>query len=138
MRDTHRLAPGLYELVIDEELEAALRALDERLAVEQAHLDDGESHAVLAQHMAGLLRRALASVSGPDRVAGQVALCNRVIRLLAREDPEAVPSDRALLGAARRLLAVWERAPLLTRGAPPRPQTPLSASCLLTGTRIDP
>ena len=50
----------------------------------------------------------------------------------------AVRYGGTLSDEARRLLAVWPREPVVTSRPPERPETPLSVSCLLTGTRIDP
>jgi superfamily II DNA or RNA helicase/HKD family nuclease len=132
------LAHGLYEQVIDRFLGEQLVAAEKESLVQREPLDEGESHAVLAQHLAHYLQHCLAGIRGPDRLAQQVAVCNRVISLLADQQRERTASDRGIPADARRLMAVLPRQPLITPQPLQRPETPLSASCLLTGTRIDP
>lgn len=132
------LTHGLYEQLIDQFLDERLAATDSALDIHQEALDAGESHAVLAQHVARLLRDFLAEMHGPDRLARQIAVCNRVVALLSEQAHERLSLNHTLPDEARRLLAVWPREPVVTPRSPERPETPLSVSCLLTGTRIDP
>lgn len=122
---------GLYERIADEELEAALEALVGQYQAQR--LDEGDSHAVLAEHMAHLLTEVLRRQPSQKRLNHQVELCNRVIRMLGECDTAVEPGAQTLPSDVRRLLSVHGDAP-----APPRPDTPLSATSLLTGTRTDP
>jgi len=131
------LAFGLYERVVDEALRGELRELGESVHVHTAPLDEGESHSVLAQHLGLLIQQVLAGFSGPERVARQIELCNRLVGILSDGQVGREQGQR-LASEARRLLALVPPQPVLDAEAPARPQTPLSVSCLLTGTRVDP
>jgi len=122
---------GLYERIADEGLEAALEALVGGYQAQR--LDEGESHAVLAEHLAQLIAGVLRRQPSDDRLKHQVALCNRLVRVLEEHDKE-LPTEQARLPEdVRRLLAVYGE------GVPPaRPDTPISETSLLTGTRVDP
>ncbi len=122
---------GLYEQIADEGLEAALEALVGRYQAQR--LDEGDSHVVLAEHMAHLLTQVLRRQPAQHRLNHQVELCNRVVRVLSESDAAIQPGARALPSDARRLLSVHGDEPV-----PPRPDTPLSETSLLTGTRTDP
>jgi len=122
---------GLYEQIADQELEAALEALVGRYQAQR--LDEGDSHAVLAEHIAHLLTQVLRRQPAQDRLNHQVELCNRLVRVLGGSDGTVEPGAQTLPGDVRRLLSVHG-----DEAAPPRPDTPLSETSLLTGTRTDP
>lgn len=122
---------GLYERIADEELEAALEALVGHYQAQR--LDDGDSHAVLAEHIAHLLTQVLRRQPSQDRLTHQVELCNRLIRVLGESDSAVQPGAQTLPGDVRRLLSVHGDGSAL-----PRPDSPLSETSLLTGTRTDP
>jgi len=122
---------GLYEQIADQELEAAPEALVGRYQAQR--LDEGDSHAVLAEHIAHLLTQVLRRQPAQDRLQHQVALCNRLVSVLSESDATVEPGAQTLPGDVRRLLSVHGEEP-----APPRPDTPLSETSLLTGTRTDP
>jgi HKD family nuclease len=128
------LHPGLYEQVVDRQLERNLDALPKSSTkVNDDALDPGDSHAVLAEHLRHVVRDVLESVVGEDRVARQVELVNRIIRELETTRP----GDRWVALPPRRLLSVWPNEPL-EDGRRERPDTPLALGSLLAGTRLDP
>jgi len=122
---------GLYERIADDELETALETLVGRYQAER--LEEGESHAVLAEHIAHLLTQVLRRQPAKDRLDNQIDLCNRLIRVLSETDATVKPGAQTLPAEVRRLLSVHG-----DESAPPRPDTPLSETSLLTGTRTDP
>lgn len=121
---------GLYERIIDEALAKELAALD--LAAQREDLDAGDSHTILAEHLTDLIAGALRRLPSSQRVQHQRGLVNRIIELLAEYDPDALHGAH-IPEKMERLLAVY---------APPaepiRPETPISETSLLTGTRLDP
>jgi hypothetical protein len=128
------LHPGLYEQVVDRQLERSLEALAKSSTkVNDDALDPGDSHAVLAVHLWHVVRDVLEGVVGEERVARQVELVNRIIRELETTHP----GDRWLALPPRRLLSVWPYEPL-EDGKRERPDTPLALGSLLGGTRLDP
>ncbi len=128
---------GLYDRVMDSELEAAVSELDRALvAVETQQLDPGDSHTFLARHLYALLLRRLRAFTGDGQLEQQVALCNQIVDLL--DDTGA--ADGHLPGAdeVRRILAVLKRPMPDAPVDVTRPDTPLSIGCLLTGAQRDP
>jgi len=122
---------GLYERIADLGLEAALDAL---VGEYQAQgLDEGESHTVLAEHLGHLISQVLRRQPSADRLKHQVALCNRLVQVLEDHDKGTLADQARLPDNVRRLLAVYPDG-----AAPARPDTPLSETSLLTGTRVDP
>jgi superfamily II DNA or RNA helicase len=132
------LLQGLYEQVIDRCLRKQLDALDAHAVVESDHLDDGDSHSVLARHLSVVLSRALDGIHGADRLAKQIDVCNKIIGLLAENHADIVSFEQLLSEEGKRLLAILKWTPPVQNKSHGRPDTPLSVSCLLTGTRIDP
>ncbi len=129
------LPPGLYEQVVDQLLDRRLAgSRGSFLVVNDEEIDDGDSYAVLADHLRRVFREALDGVTGEDRLARQIELVNRLLQELEATDPEG---NRLLSTPPRRLLGVWPRESL-GGGMPERPDTPLALGCLLAGTRLDP
>ncbi len=131
---------GLYDLVIDRRLDQQLERVDhDRVAVQRAKLDPGDSHAFLAQHLLGLLAASLRSVDGEQRLERQIELCNRIVELLAEQAPKAqLGKEQAIAVRAERLLAILDKPQIDREAAVERPDSPLAMACLLTGTRLDP
>ncbi|MEO6906771.1 MAG: DUF3427 domain-containing protein, partial [Abditibacteriaceae bacterium] len=123
----------LYEIVIDQLLDQKLAQLGTGLVADKEALDREESPQALAQYLQHTLGETLAKIQGTDRLKQQVDICNRVLCILNEVSPTI---ERATIAEdAQRLLSVSRTnntAPL------PRPDTPLSISSLLTGTRLDP
>ena len=133
--DRGPLPPGLYEEVVDRGVDRRIGELAGRGCYADVEpLDEGDSHAVLADHIRRLAREALDGLTGDDRVGRQARLCDRA-------DPAPVrgaeTEERLLVHPARRLLGVWPGGPDGPR-RPERPDTPLALGCLLAGTRLDP
>jgi len=132
-----KLAPGLYEHLIDTFLEEGLaEAARDDLKAQLRELDLGDSHTYLAQYLAAIIRKALGSISGVDGLNRQIELANRIIFLLAESAPASFEVANAKLLRAELLLAIFE--PPFEEPPFERPDTPLSSSCLMTGTRLDP
>ncbi len=122
-------APGLYEKVIDEELNELLRHHPDLKPVLRT-LDDEASPHTYAQLVAQLVQQAL-RMSPPGNRLG---LVNRLIELLSATDGLEFLQRKRLLTADRNLLTQLSSA----GDALPRPETPLSVSSLLTGQGADP
>ena len=132
-----KLSEGLYEQLIDTLVDESINeAASDNLRVELRALDPGDSHAYLAQYLGIKIRNAFASVLGTNRLERQIDLANKIIALLAEDLPQNLEIDRAKLLRAELLLAIF-KSPSETSPFE-RPDTPLSTSCLMTGTRLDP
>src|SRR5690606_18629970 len=121
---------GLYERIIDEALANELAALD--LVAQREDLDAGDSHTILAEHLTDLIAGALRRLPSSQRVQHQRELINGIIELLAEYDPDALHGAH-IPEKMERLLAVYA-----LPAEPIRPETPISETSLLTGTRLDP
>jgi superfamily II DNA or RNA helicase len=127
-----KLVPGLYESLINVFIDVGItEAASEHLHSETRALDPGDSHAYLAQYLAEHIRKALASFPQSERLERQFELANRILNLLSENSPEAFDKDQARLLRTELLMAL-SPTPLQ------RADTPLSTSCLMTGTRQDP
>lgn len=127
-----RLPIGLYEQIISQAIGIEIVGAQSRnLKAEKRELDDGDSHEYLTQYIAACLSRALRSFPAQARLEKQLDLTNKVIDLLTAQAPEAFDVDNAKVMRAELLLAIFQ-VPI------ERPDTPLSASCLMTGRRQDP
>jgi superfamily II DNA or RNA helicase len=121
---------GLYEKIIDSSIAQELADLAVR--VERQPLDQADSHTLLSEHLAALIASALRRLPAKNRLEHQRELVNQVIGLLAHSDT-ALPAGAILPEKLERLLAVLEEGQTSLR-----PDTPLSVTSLLTGTRVDP
>ncbi len=61
--------------------------------LDDEELDAGDSHAVLADHLRGVVRAALEAVIGEDRLTRQVELVNRILHELEAADSEGESID---------------------------------------------
>ena len=129
------LPAGLYEAVVDRGLDHRVGELKGRgYSADFEPLDEGDSHAVLADHIRRLVREALDGLTGDERIERQASLCDQLILLLI--DGQQT-EESLIVHPARRLLGVWPTGPEGPR-RPERPDTPLALGCLLAGTRLDP
>jgi len=87
---------------------------------------------VLAAYIQHLIARTLQTCSGPNAESQQLDILNRVLRVLAEAEGEAQP---VTLSETHQLMEIRES--ILTPPTP-RPDTPLSHSCLLARTKLDP
>ncbi len=125
------LVPGLYELLIDTRLQDILARLPDGQRLCDA-IDAGERHDALATYLQHVIAGALQACTGQDTEQQQLDILNRVLRVLAEIAGDGQP---IALAQSQRLLELRE-----SELAPPtpRPDTPLSRSCLLARTKLDP
>ncbi len=120
------LPDGLYERVIDRELQEKLEALQRDKEV--GNLDSGDSHIALARHLQSILESVLDAVDKNE----QVDTANHIIELLRSRLPRA----------ARHLTPITPRMLLEVRKKDQssciRPSTGLVSSSLLTGASCEP
>lgn len=133
------LPAGLYDQLLTQGVASALeRARAERWHIDDHPLDPADAHERLAAHVRAELARALRALPAEDRLAAQIALCNRLLDDLAAATGGAAtepgaPLDAAVVAPGRVLRAVSP-----TPEAPPHPTTPLSATTLLTRAAHEP
>lgn len=122
------LTEGLYEHLVTEALDGAIQAVAPRRA-DIATLDKSDLSRVLSRHVAAEMERALRDAK---TVEVQLALAHALLAQLTSLAPKIVSAEATIAEPARLLRAVYRTAAL------PRPETPLSASTLLTRGRTEP
>lgn len=120
---------GLYERLLDEELQSLLLTHPELISIFRS-IDDESTPHIYAQFIGQLLQQALRITNAGARIA----LVNRIIELLSATDGLEYLSRRKLLEVDKKLLTEVSAA----TSSFTRPQTPLSTSMLLTGQGADP
>jgi len=132
------MKPGLYERVIDKHLESLLEAIDKD-RLQRKPLDEGNSHNILAKNLMSVLAQAFERIKGDDKVALQIDLYNRLVDLLKNQGKDLVSDDPHIIEHLKPYLFAVKPEPVAGEVVDiTRPGTPLSSSCLLTGTRADP
>ncbi|WP_193163765.1 DEAD/DEAH box helicase [Microbulbifer hainanensis] len=121
---------GLYEKVIDDVLASELEGLSKY--VQRESLDPADSHIILAQHLGNLIANVLRRLPSQNRLQNQRELVNQIVTVLSQKDKN-LEQGASLPEKLERLMAVADDAKFAVR-----PETPLSETSLLTGTRIDP
>ncbi len=127
------LPPGIYEALLDEGLREALNRYPE-LRVVLSKIDPEEQPARYASFVAKVIEQALRQESDPDT---RLALCNRLIDLIAGSDGRDYLEKRRLVGGQKSVL-LEITPPHFARQGIPRPQTPIVESSLFTGSPHDP
>jgi superfamily II DNA or RNA helicase len=127
-----KLVPGLYETLINQFVQAGIEeAAQVDLRAEAEKLDAADSHTYFSEYLAEHIRKAFVSFPQEERLAKQIHLANTILGVLCEHAPEAFDPTQSRLLRAELLLALSDK-PLQ------RADTPLSLSCLMTGTRQDP
>ena len=127
-----KLIQGLYESLINELIDASItEAVSNQLQIQTRKLDSGDSHTYLAQYLAEHIRKAFISFPQAERLERQLELANRILYVLSESSPDAFDRDHSRILRTELLLMLSDTQIL-------RADTPLSTSCLMTGTRQDP
>ena len=137
------LHPGLYEQVINNQLNSELSEIPEACKA-VAPIDKAEASKVLTQYLADVVQKGLDNVldNGGD-ISAQIALINQIVDLIQSTTHEA---DFAALGVdqrAEQLLALlWESDPRVAAGKTAadmiRPESSIAQSSLFTGATQEP
>lgn len=125
--------PGLYDHLLTTALEHQLQQLSDPNTAVIAEVDPDDAHTAIAQYLEHLLAASLSNVRGPESSERRMRLVGRILDAIAEDLGPEWSRRPTLADPLRRLLAIHAG----TKGYE-RPDTPLSRSALLTGTRIDP
>ena len=126
---TTDLPIGLYERLLDEELQELLDFKPELKAILRSIDDESQPH-IYSRFLLDVLEQALRNEK-PD---GRLALVNRIVQLVSETDGLQYLIKRKLLAKNEQLLLEIQSG----NRKSVRPKTPLSTSMLLTGQRGDP
>ncbi len=129
------MQPGLYEQLVTLALNQELDELADSSLFAIAPIDPEDSHAAIAQFLEHVLSACLATYRGETSAEKQKRLADRIIGTLVAELGEDWAEQWTLTTPLKRLLSIHDAPGILP---PNRPDTPLSRSALLTGTRLDP
>jgi len=133
--DAHVLPAGLYDHLVSDEMARLLGSLPDPRLCSVAEVDSNDAHSAIAQYLEHLISSAFALLRGSDSMTRQRRLVARLLQLLCDELDVDWADRLNLADPVRRLLAIHRD---LASQSSERPDTPLSRTSLLTGTRVDP
>ena len=125
---------GLYEALIDHQLAGQLVDLGLGHVALRGKIDDVDLPLILADHIGRHLAQALRALPADQRRARQLAIANDLVTRIHAVTPDAFAGELTVLEPGEMLHGVGSP----SRPVPPRPQTPLSGSTLLTGNPNEP
>ncbi len=125
---------GLYEALIDQVLARRLAGDVPGLVAQRAKVEDVDLPLILADHVGKHLAQALRALPAYERRARQLAVVNDLVARIQTLAPDAFLGDAGVPEPGEWLHGIGSAA----RPVPPRPQTPLSGSTLLTGSPGEP
>lgn len=88
------LKQGLYEQVINKEIQDQLKALEsEKFIIDKSKIDNEEAKAILSQYIAKVIRKALNYIrdkekEDTDKLLKQIEACNDIINILSEVSNE--------------------------------------------------
>lgn len=129
------LSDGLYEQLITGDLQDEIDSVSNERQLTLSELEPEETHTAVAQYLEDVVTGFLVELRGKDAAERQRRVANKIIDILAQEFQIDSSEYLQLAEPLRRLLAVHG---VRQTDLSERPDTPLSQSALLTGTRLDP
>ncbi|MGI6733272.1 MAG: DUF3427 domain-containing protein [Anaerovoracaceae bacterium] len=137
------LQPGLYEQVINEQLDKELSLIPQvRKAV--MLIERAEASKVLSQYLADIVQKGLDNIldNGGD-ISGQIAFTNKIVETIQQITKENEFANLSVKAKAEQLLAILkDNDPLLILGGTAndivRPETSIAQSSLFTGAIHEP
>lgn len=126
---------GIYEQLLTSAVKKELDQLSDPRFYSLVDVDAEDAHSTVAQFLEHVIAKSLSRLRGSDAGDRQRRLIEQIIGLLKGELDSDELDHISIADPLRRLLAIHStaRADVQTR-----PDTPLSRSALLTGTRVDP
>lgn len=136
------LKPGLYEQVINKEIESelALTAEDQKLSQK---IDTAEASGILTGYISEVIKKSLDKVSDGENVSAQVELINKIVSVLSGETGDDI-EQLAVTEDAEQLIALLSSDdPMVKLGRRKakdivRPETSVAQSSLFTGAVHEP
>jgi superfamily II DNA or RNA helicase/HKD family nuclease len=130
---TRRLPYGIYDALLDKDLQEALDRHPELRSV-LGKIDDEEQPGRYAAFIAGVVEQALREETDPST---RLAFCNRLIEMIAGL-PDRSHLDGRHLVAAQKPLLLEITPPNYAASGVPRPDSPLTQTSLFTGSPREP
>ncbi len=130
------LVPGLYDLPLTEDLRRRIEGEARRFLAATEGLDSGDSHEILARHLADVVRSVLLTIPEEERLAHQLEIVNQLLAALGIV-AEASVAGSELVAPAQRLTAIYEPS-AFREGPPAQPAISVSQSDLLVNATGEP
>lgn len=137
------LSPGLYEQVINQNLQKSLKSTPDSAKL-TSKIDPAESTAVLTQYVSQVLQKALDRLPETDDLEPKITLVNKLVELISSIDTLEDLKDLQVTESAEQLLALLsETDPMFQIGQKKakdlvRPDTSIARSSLFTGAVHEP
>ncbi len=137
------LEPGLYEQVINKQIQSELQGSPEDLKLIEK-IDGAEASEVLARYVSEIVHKALDRISEDDSLSAKVDLVNKVVGLISDDADMDDLKELAVADSAEQLLALLsETDPMYKIGQRKakdivRPETSVAQSSLFTGATHEP
>lgn len=136
------LKPGLYEQVINKEIETELSetSVDQKLSQK---IDAAEASGILTGYISEVIKKSLDRISDGENVSAQVELINKIVNVLSGETGDDI-SELTVTEDAEQLIALLSSDdPMVRIGKKKakdviRPETSISQSSLFTGAVHEP
>ena len=138
---------GLYEQVINSEIQEQLKNLEEeKFIIDKSKIDNAEAKVILSQYISKVIRKALNYIrdkekEDSDKLLKQIEACNNIINILSKVSNEddikryEIDKNGEILNA---LYSKVNNKKALKKEKIVRPITPLSQSSLFTGASLEP
>lgn len=130
--------PGLYETLITEALDCALREVDRSLVVHKDTLRAPEAPDRISLHVARLVARAISSLDEKGRTTQGLSLAKRLIEEIQAAIPKADVRPDQVIQSGEVLRAISRRLPDGTAESISAPLIPLLDTTLLTNAPGEP
>ncbi|WP_050008415.1 DEAD/DEAH box helicase family protein [Butyrivibrio sp. WCE2006] len=137
------LEPGLYEQVINKQIQSELTgSSDDLKRVEK--IDGAEASEILSKYVSEVLHKALDRISDDENLEAKIDLVNKVVGLISEENDLNDLKELAVADSAEQLLALLsENDPMYKIGQRKakdivRPETSVAQSSLFTGAVHEP
>ena len=136
------LKEGLYECVVNQEIETEIDALNPDYIAEKKVIDRAEASRVLTAYVADIIEKGLDQLAekkekSTDPLSSQVDLVNKIVELVTSETKDSSFKSSSIPNQSEQLLSVVnqndEDFVFTKNGLSVRPKTSLSRSTLFTG-----
>lgn len=137
------LKEGLYECVVNQEMEEEINTLQPDYIAEKKTIDKAEASKVLSAYLADIIEKSLNRLAekrggnSSDPISNQVDLVNKIVELVTEETKDPTIRKSSVSGQAEQLLSIISQNDDVYAcskdAAPVRPRTSLSRSTLFTG-----
>ena len=136
------LKQGLYEQIINTEIQEQLKALEnEKFIIEKSKIDNEEAKVILSQYISKVIRKSLNYIrdkekEDSDKLLKQIEACNDIINILSEVSNEDDIKKYEIDKNGQMLNALYSKInnkKALRKEKSVRPATPLSQSSLLQG-----